>query len=76
MVFTREVVEEGAFADVGGFGDVFDSGFKEAFFCEESESGLEKAFAKFGAAALTAGRPGSKSGGERQVVGAGGTKHD
>ena len=27
VFFAGEVVEEGAFADIGGFGDVFDGGF-------------------------------------------------
>ena len=54
MFFAGEVVEEGAFADVGGVGDVFDGGVGEALFGEDIESGAEQALMYFGAAPLAA----------------------
>ena len=64
VVLAREVVEEGAFADVGGFGDVFDRGFAKPFSAKRVESGAEQAFAKFRASAL-------RGGNRRWQVGAG-----
>ena len=54
MVFAGEIVEEGAFADVGGVGDVFDGGIGEAALGEKIEGGAEKALADLSAAALAA----------------------
>jgi len=54
MVFAGEVVEEGAFADVGGVSDVFDGGVREAALGEKIEGGAEKALADLSAAALAA----------------------
>ena len=56
MVFARKIVEERAFADVGGFGDVFDGGFSETFLGEEAKRRTEKTFADVGTAALAARR--------------------
>ena len=55
MILAGEVVKEGAFADVGGFRDVLNGGFGEAFVGEKLEGSAEKALAGLSAAALTAG---------------------
>jgi len=52
VVFAGEIIEEGAFADVSGFGDVANGGFGEAFFGKELESGAEEAFTDVGATTL------------------------
>lgn len=56
MIFAGEIIEEGAFADIGGIGDVFDSGIGETVFGEKIESGAEEALADFGGVALAAVR--------------------
>ena len=54
VVLAGEIIEKGAFADVGGIGDVFDGGFGKTFPGKEIESGAEEAFTEFSAAALAA----------------------
>ncbi len=49
-----EIIEESAFAEVGGVGDVFDGGFGEAFAREKIESGAEKTLSAFDGLALAA----------------------
>src|SRR5271154_5237791 len=51
VVLAREVIEKGAFADVGGLGNVFDGGFREAFQREEIQRSAEERFASSGTAA-------------------------
>jgi len=41
VVLAREIIEKGAFANVGGFSDVLDSGFHEPFLREEFQGGVE-----------------------------------
>jgi hypothetical protein len=62
VVLAGEVVEKRAFADVGGFGDVLDSGLGKAFPRKEIEGCAEEAFANLGAAALAAARTGADFG--------------
>jgi hypothetical protein len=52
VVLAGEIIEKGAFTDVGSFGDVLDGGFDESLLSEKLEGGTEKPFAKLGAAAL------------------------
>ena len=54
VVFAGEIIEEGALADVGGVGDVFDGGVGEAALGEKIERGAEEALADLSAAALAA----------------------
>jgi hypothetical protein len=54
MFFAGKIIEESTFADVGGFGDVFDSGFGEAFLGEEIQGGAEERLASGGTAASAA----------------------
>src|SRR5207245_5401806 len=53
VIFAREIVEKGAFANVGSFGDVLYGGFGKAFLGEDVQSSTKEPFANFGAAALT-----------------------
>jgi len=67
-----EIIEKGAFAHIGRFGDVLDSGFQETAFSEEGQRGAVEAVAGFGAMAFAAagardgwyweGRRGSRGG--------------
>jgi len=54
VVLAGEIIEKGAFADVGGIGDVFHGSFGKTFVGKEIESGAEEAFTEFSAAALAA----------------------
>lgn len=54
VVFAGEIIKEGALADVGGVGDVFDGSVGEAALGEEIEGGAEEALADLSAAALSA----------------------
>lgn len=54
MFLAGKIVEESAFADVGGFGDVFDGGFGKAFLGEEVQGGAEERLASGGTAASAA----------------------
>jgi hypothetical protein len=54
VVLAREIIEKGAFADVGSISDVFDGGFGKTFLGKEIKSGAEEAFTEFSAAALAA----------------------
>ena len=54
MIFAGEIIEERAFADVGGVGDVLDGGIGETVLSEKVEGGAEKAFADFSGVSLTA----------------------
>jgi hypothetical protein len=54
MVFAGEVIEKGAFAYVGGIGDVLDGSLNKAFPGKEIKGSTEEAFAKFGAMTLAA----------------------
>jgi hypothetical protein len=56
VVLAREVIEESAFADVSGIGDVFNGGLNKAFPGKEIESSAEETLAELGAAALAAVR--------------------
>jgi hypothetical protein len=51
VVLAWKVIEKCAFANVGGFGDVFDGGVCETFHCEEVQRGAKVRFASGGAAA-------------------------
>jgi hypothetical protein len=63
MVLAGEIIKESSFADVGGVGDVFNGGFGETFFGEESEGRAEEPFTKLSAAAgAPVGVGGRKSG--------------
>src|SRR6202046_5796607 len=67
-----KIIEKGAFAHIGRFGDVLDSGFQETAFSEEGQRGAVEAVAGFGAMAFAAagardgwyweGRRGSRGG--------------
>ena len=54
VIFAGEIIEEGAFADVCGVGDVFDGGICETVLGEKIESRAEEAFAYFSGVALAA----------------------
>src|ERR1700682_2535059 len=56
MVFGGEIIEESAFADVRGIGDVLYGGFRETFLGEKIEGGAEKTFSSFNAATVAATR--------------------
>ena len=58
VLFRREIIEEGSFAHVGGFGDVLDGGFEIAAFGEEPQRGAKQTVADFGAMAFAAARVG------------------
>jgi hypothetical protein len=54
VILALEIVEEGAFADVRGFGDVFHCDVGEAALGKELERTPEQAQARFGGTALAA----------------------
>ena len=58
MLFRLKIIEEGALAHVGCFGDVLDSGFKIAAFGEKPQRGAKQPLADFGAMAFAAARVG------------------
>jgi hypothetical protein len=62
VLFAGEIIEESAFAEISGVGDVFDGGFGKALAGEEFESGAEEAFAAFGGTTFSAGGLGSGEG--------------
>ncbi len=54
MFFGPKIIEEGALADVSGFGDVLDRGFQKSAFGKKAQRGAKQAFADLGAMALAA----------------------
>jgi hypothetical protein len=58
VVLAREIIEEGAFADVSSFSDVLDSRLGKSPLGEKVKGGAEKTLADIGAAALATVRRG------------------
>jgi hypothetical protein len=52
VIFAGEVIEKGAFTNVGGVGDVFDGSLRKTFSRKGFEGGAEQAFADFRATTL------------------------
>ena len=54
VVLALEIVEEGALADIGGFGDVFDGDIGEPALAKEPKRRTKQPQPRFGGAALAA----------------------
>ena len=54
VIFALEIVEEGALADIRGFGDVFHRDVGKAALGKKPKSATEQAQTRFGGATLTA----------------------